>query len=157
MRTTLAIILLALLGAGDLVAQSGYRGAIGLRAGNFLAVSGRWMPTARFGVEGLAGYRNSGFQAVLLGQYDRPLGPRSDFHGYAGGGLHAGRYELSVTGEHTATLETAFGLDAQLGVEFVSPSVPLTIAADWKPRYELLGERTLEPLVAGFTVRWAMR
>jgi hypothetical protein len=149
---TLLIVIFAAF-AQNVNGQSSYETGIGIRGGSILGLSVRQFITDDIAVEGFAGYRERGFQVGALAEYDFNLGYRSDFHGIIGGGAHYGVYNLS--GEGTVSESPTVGLDAIAGLEFASQDVPLAIAVDLKPEYDLTG---LAPgftgMVGGFTIRY---
>lgn len=133
--------------------QSSYQTGIGLRGGTILGLSVKQFVTDDIAVEGFAGYRDFGFQAGVLAEYDFNLGLHSDFHGIIGGGAHYGVYNLSEEG--SVSESQTVGVDAIVGLEFASEEVPLAIAVDLKPEYDFGG---LNPgftgAVGGFTIRY---
>lgn len=132
-----------------------YQKQAGFRFGNTTGFTCKFIKEDYFAFEGILGFRSHGAQLYALFESRRPVfyHKLENMYFYYGGGLHAGYVKWSATDNdqynpwddqhhyddnyyHTGA---AFGLDGVIGLEYGFNSIPITIAADFKPFLEVYG------------------
>jgi len=124
---------------------------LGFRFGVTSGFTGRIIKEDQWAVEGILGFRSSGAQLYCLLEQRRPmLIKHSDnFYFYYGAGAHIGfvswkDYESwdddpYYQYDHHKITGAAFGIDGIAGIEYTFHSAPVSLAADFKPFFELYG------------------
>ena len=132
-----------------------YQKQAGFRFGNTTGFTCKFIKDDYFAFEGILGFRSHGAQLYALFEYRRPVfyNKLDNMYFYYGGGLHAGyvkwsdneddqydpwdeHYNYDDDYHHAGP---AFGLDGLLGLEYGFNAIPITIAADFKPFFEMYG------------------
>jgi hypothetical protein len=125
----------------------------GFRFGNTTGFTGRIITEDNFAFEGILGFRNGGTQIYGLFESRRllDLNRVENMFLYFGGGAHIGfvrwnEYDQNYDPYHNYYDDNyywhygaAFGLDGIIGMEYVFKSAPISLAADFKPFFELYG------------------
>jgi hypothetical protein len=131
--------------------QDVYKKQAGFRFGNTTGFTYKLIKEDYFAFEGILGFRNHGAQLYVLFENRRPVffNKLENMYLYFGGGLHAGFVKWSdypydddpyyYYDDHYNHAGPAFGLDGVIGMEYSFSSVPITLAADFKPFVELYG------------------
>ena len=156
MKITIRIFMLMaltlLIAAAD--AQENKKQA-GFRFGNTTGFTGRIITENNFAFEGILGFRSGGAQLYGLFEVRQPLylNRVENMFLYFGGGAHIGFVRWNEYDEyydpynhnyyyddyydwHTGA---AFGLDGIIGMEYSFNSAPISLAADFKPFFEVYG------------------
>ena len=99
--------------------------------------------------EGLLGFREGGIQAYgLIEQYKQVFTSKTDnFFIYYGPGVHFGyvtwdayyQYDYYPYYTYNKRASAVIGIDGVLGLEYQVPTIPLVMAVDFKPFFELVG------------------
>jgi hypothetical protein len=127
----------------------------GFRFGNTTGFTGRIITENNFAFEGILGFRSGGAQLYGLFEVRQPLylNRVENMFLYFGGGAHIGFVRWNEYDEyydpynnnyyyddyydwHTGA---AFGLDGIIGMEYSFNSAPISLAADFKPFFEVYG------------------
>ena len=151
-RIFMLMALTLLIAAAD--AQENKKQA-GFRFGNTTGFTGRIITENNFAFEGILGFRSGGAQAYGLFEVRQPLylNRVENMFLYFGGGAHIGFVRWNEYDEyydpynnnyyyddyydwHTGA---AFGLDGIIGMEYSFNSAPISLAADFKPFFEVYG------------------
>lgn len=125
--------------------------SVGVRAGGGNGFTYKYIEDLRMGFEGIAGYRDHGFQLTgLIEQYKPIMTDRiSNLLFFTGFGAHAGYIRnkennyiirnntVIKTEDHKTYVVTGF--DGIVGFEYHFHSVPLGITLDYKPYMEFFG------------------
>lgn len=161
--TTLILLITFALSAQDRVSS------LGVRFGGVSGLSFKYIDSDLTGFEIIAGAKDGGLQMTGLVQKFKPVATNNvgGFFLYAGGGAHAGysksTYTSSVMVEgkyYYSSYELArpvFGGDFILGAEYHFETIPLHLSLDYKPYFELFGEKSfrLDLWDIGFTIKYA--
>ncbi len=153
------------------VAQE-YQKQAGFRFGNTTGFTVKFIKDNYFAFEGILGFRNHGAQLYILAESRRPVfnNKLENMYLYYGGGLHGGYVKWNDYAHdddpfyhpdyhnynYYSHSGPAFGLDGVIGLEYGFNSIPITIAADFKPFFEIYGPFYLRPNFwdFGFHVRY---
>lgn len=125
----------------------------GFRFGNTTGFTGKIIKNDYHAFEGILGFRSGGMQLYGLLEARRPVfhNRLENMYFYFGGGAHAGFVRWSTDnkdapyyypyyqGEYYNQTGPAFGLDGVIGMEYAFTTVPVSIAADFKPFVEVFG------------------
>ncbi|MBR1627619.1 MAG: hypothetical protein IJ681_10820 [Bacteroidales bacterium] len=99
-------------------------------------------------LEGVIDFHHNGFRALGLYEWDNELG--SGFHIYYGLGANIGVWDNDKD-------ESGFGLgiNGVIGIEWHLPNnIPLTLALDWTPSFELIPDSDFYSKGLGFSVKY---
>lgn len=144
--------------------------SIGLRAGGVSGFSMKYIDEDLTGVEVIAGWQENGFRLVGLIEKYKPIATHrlANLFLVTGIGAHSGyiRYhekknwysdneKLYYTYNHSSPV---FGGDFLAGVEYHFESIPLHFSIDYKPYFQLFGDRNFRVDLwdFGFTFRYAL-
>jgi hypothetical protein len=126
---------------------------LGFRFGNTTGFTAKFIRDDVFAFEGILGFRSGGAQLYGLFEARRPVfyDRVENMYAYFGGGLHVGfvrwddyygeydPYYNPYHGNPYENIGPAFGFDGVIGMEYSFQSVPITLAADFKPFFEMYG------------------
>ena len=132
---------------GKLHAQEYDRG-IGIRLGTANGISYKQFVGSNTAIEGLFVYRRGGTRVTALVEQHLFLDRSSSL--YLGVGGHAGYNGWLL---ENAQSSPAWGLDAEIGFEYVFPYSPLSFGVHVKPMVELHKGTVFSGNNAGFTLR----
>lgn len=132
-----------------------YQKQAGFRFGTTTGFTCKFIKDDYFAFEGILGFRSHGVQLYALFESRRPVfyNKIDNMYLYYGGGVHAGYVKWSDDGyDHYNPWDDpyyyddyyhhsgpAFGLDGVIGMEYGFNAIPVTIAADFKPFFEVYG------------------
>ncbi len=140
-----------------LEAQADYIGSVGLRGGPGFGLSGKYFMTPQWAVEGLFTSRRRGLEITALATRHHDLGIWRDLNGYYGGGAHIGFSEYTDTELGHQRSQATLGLDGVVGLEYTLRTLPIAVAVDWKPEFNLTGATGFCAWCAGVSVRYAIQ
>lgn len=143
---------------------------VGLRAGGVSGFSMKYIDEDLKGVEVIAGWQENGFRLVGLVQQYKPIATDrlANLYMITGVGVHSGyvRYSkheyrrLEEDYYYYGYNRTApiFGGDFLLGIEYHFESIPLHFTIDYKPYFQLFGERKFRVDLwdLGFSFRYVL-
>lgn len=164
-RSFTILLLLIVLGAHAQFKSS----SIGLRMGGLSGISFKYIDDDLSGFELIAGCRDGGLNLTGLIQHYRPIatGRTDGLFLFMGGGAHAGYTRYSA--QFVRVIDNAYyytyhqhtspvaGGDFILGMEYHFESIPLHLGLDYKPYFELFGQKDfrLDLWDIGFSIRYA--
>ena len=137
---TLALAILC----SELWAQP-YMHSVGVRAGYSSGVTYKGFRLHRMGAyEGSILYNRHGFN--LSAMYEHHVEPfrNERFLVYAGGGAFGGDWDE----------EFSLGVIAVVGIEYTIRDIPLNLAVDWRPMFNVIRSPALDFLDFGFCIRY---
>jgi hypothetical protein len=163
------LILLILLTVCTTSMAQHHKQYLGVRGGISSGISYKIFKDEFTAFEGILSYRSGGIQLIALIEAYKPvyLKHSDKVYFYSGMGVHLG-YKgwekntllgSSVFSDHRITYEKyspVIGLDGILGFEYRFESVPLIIALDYKPFFELFGQNFFNLHISdfGFSVKY---
>lgn len=112
-----------------------YQTAIGGRFGYFNGVTVKHFISGSNALEGIVSTRWKGFIITGLYEFQKSIPGASGLDWEIGGGAHIGLFNAD-TDEYQ---ESVFGLDFIVGLEYTFQQVPINLALDWKPAFNLSG------------------
>ncbi|MFY8005178.1 MAG: hypothetical protein ACOVNR_10040 [Chitinophagaceae bacterium] len=130
-------------------AQTTYKTAIGVKALDLVAVSGKHFIKPNKAVEGILVF-NDGIRLTGLYEFHEPINDAPGLSWYIGPGVHVGHY--NGKGGKGAYL----GMDAVLGIDYKLKDFPLNFSLDWQPSFELLKGNGFYGGFGGFAMRVAL-
>lgn len=148
-------LLVFVLTAGMAIAASGqdYQTAIGLRAGVPYGVSVKHFINENNAFEGIVASRWNGFVATLLYENVHWTGQFPALNWYWGFGGHLGFFDNHPG--YTGTSSTAIiGVDAVLGLEYTFDEVPINLAVDVLPSFNLIGHSGWNGIHSALSIRY---
>lgn len=146
-----SIFLFILMNLTLITAAQEYRQQIGLRGGFTSGVSYKLFKNELKALEGILSYRDHGIQLTAIIETYKPvyLKHTDKVYFFSGMGAHAGYtlgyadiwpdYHLFRSNYHGNSFRPVVGLDAMLGFEYRFGQMPLILAVDYKPYFELFG------------------
>lgn len=166
MKNIFTLILILFVSATN--AQVGVS-SLGFRFGGVTGLSYKYIGENFNGFELIAGGKEGGFQLTGLIQKSKPIASlkTAGFFVFIGGGAHAGYTKQTI---ETAIVidgiwyyssyndyNPVIGGDFILGAEYHFESIPLHLSLDYKPYFELFGEKDfrLDLWDIGFTIKYA--
>ena len=146
-----ALLLLSLTG----IQAQDYQTGVGIR-GN-IATGGftiKHFTDEQTAVEGLLLFGGWGFTVTGLYEIHARAFEVDRLNWYYGGGAHIGQWGSAHPFLDKPGHYAVVGLDGIIGLEYTIEEIPFTLALDWKPSLNLIGNPgSLVPL-GGFTVRY---
>ncbi len=130
-------------------AQTTYQTAIGIKALDMVAVSGKHFITPKKAIEGILLF-NDGVRMTALYELHEPIKDAPGLSWYMGPGLHAGYYNGK------AGKGAYVGMDVILGIDYKLKDFPLNFSLDWQPSFELLKGNGFYGGFGGLAVRVAL-
>ena len=128
----------------ELLAQP-YMHSVGVRAGYSSGVTYKAFRLHRMGAyEGSILYNRHGFNLSAL--YEHHLEPvrNERFLVFAGGGAFGGDWNE----------EFSLGIIGVVGIEYTIRDIPLNLAVDWRPMFNIIQSTELDLLDFGFSIRY---
>ena len=135
-----------------------YNTSLGLRIGPASGFTVKHFLKETAALEGLVYFRWDG--VVITGLYEL-AGPAFDAQGlnwYFGGGAHIGFWDNNAPPWRDEDDDfVALGGDLILGLEYTFEEIPLNLAIDWKPAFNLIGSQDFWADDVGLSVRFAFK
>lgn len=143
--------------------------SIGIRMGGLSGISYKYMDNDYLGFELIAGGKDQGLQLTGLLQKYQPIAAHklAGLFVFVGGGAHAGYskytedYVMVIEGNNYYSYyektSPVLGGDFIIGTAYHFDSIPLHLSLDYKPYFEVFGEKTfrLDLWDIGFTIRYS--
>jgi hypothetical protein len=135
----------AFLAAINVAEAQNYDHSLGIRLGygdeNLAGgITYKYLASELVGLEGILGANEKGFLATGLLEIHKPIGDVQGMYWFFGGGGHVGLLE-GVDNKAQFTM----GLDGIVALEYhfiKELDIPIALTLDWKPSWNLLGEKS---------------
>ncbi len=143
-------------------AQNHYKTALGLRLNGGAGVSVRHFLDEKQSIEGILYTRWKGLNITGLYNVNFPVFEEPGFNFFIGAGGHIGFWDRDKTPwwdeekEYNDT-RTVVGIDGQIGLEYVFNEIPLNLALDWKPAFNIFGVSNFWAGDIGLSVRYTFK
>lgn len=138
----IAVFLLFFALASQKVHAQYYQTALGLKFGGYNGISAKHFVSDINAVEGLLSFGWGGFAITGLYEWNWEAFDTYGLGWYIGGGAHIGVRERRPYGDPYGGDGSAFlGLDFILGLEYTFEEIPLNLALDWKPAFDIIGDQ----------------
>ena len=123
-------------------AQS-YTNAIGARLGFTQGITFRHFLHEEAAIEGILSTRWNGFLLTGLYEVHKPLDGALNW--FYGGGAHIGYWGNNLPAERYINEPKqsymVIGVDLIIGLDFTFPDIPINLSLDWKPAFNVIGDR----------------
>ncbi len=132
-------IVLALIGAFTLASAQDYSTGIGLRGGVAQGITVKHFMGDKSALEGLLSLHWGGFEITGLYEiHSMQLAGVDRLNLYYGAGAHLGIFDGTV---RIALDGINIGVDGILGLEYNFEQIPINVSVDYKPAFNIIGER----------------
>lgn len=126
---------LLLLTASTISAQN-YRTGVGARVGFFNGITVKHFVSPGNALEGIVNFRWGGAIVTGLYEWQQPIHSAPGLDYYLGLGAHIGFFD-NYKWDDTSTV---VGADLVAGLEYTFPTAPFSIALDYKPAFNFIGD-----------------
>ena len=127
-RIVLGLVLL--IGFGTASQAQNMSTGIGARLGFDSGLTVKHFLNSQNAVEGLLSFSPKYFQLTGLYEWQQSIHQVNNLYWYFGAGAHLGAIHKD---KHDYSNSFLVGIDGILGLEYIFPTVPLTLGLDWKP------------------------
>jgi len=153
MKKSILFILLVMFFASSRAQD--YRTSLGVRGGLPYGLTVKHFLNKKNAVEGIAAVSYSGFVAMAFYEFEKWTGIYPSLNWYAGAGAHAGFWDAGMNpalpSTHTGSV---VGIDAVAGMEYTFDEIPLNLAIDLIPSYNLLGDTGWGGMSGAISIRY---
>lgn len=126
-----------------------YKAGFGLRGGPGYGLTVKTFVNTQNALEFIVSPRWKGF--IVTGLYEKhaPLFDSKRFTYFGGGGLHLGywdykdRFDANNPWFDERDTHLISGVDLVLGLEYTFTAIPFSLAVDWKPTLNLIGDSSI--------------
>ncbi|MFW5760361.1 MAG: hypothetical protein ACOCXH_05220 [Cyclobacteriaceae bacterium] len=119
-----------------------YSTSLGLKFGGYNGISAKHFISDVNALEGLLSFGWGGFALTGLYEWNWTAFDTDGLSWYIGGGAHIGVRERRPFENTYYDDGSAFlGVDFILGLEYTFEEIPLNIALDWKPAFDIIGDQ----------------
>ena len=136
------------------ISAQNYRTGIGARVGFFNGVTVKHFLSPSNALEGIVNFRWGG--AIVTGMYEWqqpiPSAPGLDY--FLGVGAHVGFFESYHWDNDVSTI---VGADVVVGLEYTFPTVPFSLALDYKPAFNFIGDNHVWADGVALSIRFNFR
>lgn len=162
-KTLLALALIIAIGfsysasAQDYSQNGGYKTAVGVRLSSSAAMVNNSISLKHFfneqaAVEALFSFGDP-LAIGALYELHKPIG-ESGIKWFYGGGGYLGFVKTYNVDKEKNEVNTNFGAQGVLGLDYKFANIPLNLSLDWKPELNLVSDINFEPSAIGFTARF---
>ncbi|MBL7922707.1 MAG: hypothetical protein JNL88_00770 [Bacteroidia bacterium] len=156
----LSIILLTI--STSSYSQQNYKTALGLRLNGGAGLSVRHFLKEKSSIEGILYTRWRGLNITGLYNVNTAVFNEPGFNFFIGGGAHLGFWDRDRNpwwdnDKDYNDTRMVFGLDGQIGLEYVFKEIPLNLAVDWKPAFNIIGVTNFWAGDAALSVRYTFK
>lgn len=136
-----------------------YKTALGLRLGASNGITAKHFISETSALEGLLYFRWEGFAVTGLYELNGNAFDTDGLNWYFGGGGHIGFWDNDRPPWHDPDndSEVFIGGDLILGLEYTFEEIPLNLALDWKPGFNIIGDQSFWADDVALSVRFAFR
>lgn len=136
------------------VAQD-YNTGIGLRGGYFNGLTVKHFISQNSALEGIISSRWSGFNLTGLYEIHNQAFDTERLKWYYGFGGHVGFWDGGdVDWGDPGTSYTVLGIDGILGLEYSFQEIPINLSVDWKPAFNIVGDKGLWADSGALSIRY---
>lgn len=121
-----------------------YSTALGARLGFFNGITIKHFVSNSNAIEGIAAFRWNGFVFTGLYEWQKPIKGAKGLDYEIGFGGHVGFWDNDHYYWYDKDRDgnfTVVGIDFILGLEYTFAEVPFNLALDWKPAFNLVGDK----------------
>jgi hypothetical protein len=137
-----------------------YSTSLGLKFGGYNGISAKHFVNDVNALEGLLSFGYGGFAITGLYEWNWVAFDTDGLGWYIGGGAHVGvwdnrpyRNDVFVEDDGGAFI----GLDFIIGLEYTFEEIPLNLALDWKPAFDIIGDQGFWPSDVALGIRYAFK
>jgi hypothetical protein len=152
-RYLIIIFTIALIFLGNDLKAQDYIRSLGFRAGLSQGISYKQFYSTTDAIEGILSVRWRGFYVTGLWQRHAPAFDVRSLYWFYGGGAHAGFWDGSANPWFDDD-RAVIGVDGIVGLEYVLDDIPINVAVDWKPAFNVIGYTGFWGDELGITVRF---
>jgi len=158
----LITILLTISTSYAVQAQHNYKTALGLRLNGGAGISVRHALKGNQSIEGILYSRWRGLNITGIYSVNYPVFDEPGFNFFIGGGGHIGFWDRDRSpwwDENKRYHDTrmVIGIDGQIGLEYTFKNIPLNLAVDWKPAFNIIGITNFWAGDAALSVRYTFK
>lgn len=154
MKFKTAIVTGFLLLISSTISAQNYKTGIGARVGFFNGVTIKNFISPNNAIEGLVNFRWDGVILTGLYEWQNPIPSAPGFDYILGAGTHLGFFNDYKWDNASTSL---FGIDLMLGLEYTFPTAPFTLALDYKPAFNFIGDNHIWADGLGLSFRFNLR
>lgn len=153
MKRTLLVVLIASLFIAGAQAQS-YKSAIGLRGGDPSGITFKTFLKGSNALELMAGggYFFDNLSVTALYEYEKPTGWTPNLDWYFGFGGHVGFWNSNYADQYESNM--VIGADGVVGLEYTFDDVPINLAIDIIPSFNIVGAPYWFHFSSGLSIRY---
>lgn len=143
-------------------AQHNYKTALGLRLNGGAGISVRHSLKENQSIEGILYTRWRGLNITGIYSVNYPVFKEPGFNFFIGGGGHIGFWDRDRSpwwdeDKKYDDTRMVLGVDGQIGLEYTFKEIPLNLAIDWKPAFNIIGIKNFWVGDAALSVRYTFK
>lgn len=131
-----------------------YKTGVGARVGFFNGVSVKHFVSTNNAIEGIVNFRWDGVIVTGLYEWQKPIPTAPGFDYFLGAGAHLGVFNNYKWDKDKSAI---FGVDLAVGLEYTFPTAPFTIALDYKPAFNFIGDNHIWADGLGLSFRFNIK
>lgn len=160
-RNTIMILLIVNV-TTDSFSQHNYKTALGLRLNGGAGISVRHSLKENQSIEGILYTRWRGLNITGIYSVNYPVFDEPGFNFFIGGGGHIGFWDRDRSpwwdeDKKYGDTRMVLGIDGQIGLEYTFKEIPLNLAIDWKPAFNIIGITNFWVGDAALSIRYAIK
>lgn len=158
----IAVMLLIISNSYTVSAQQTYKTALGLRLNGGAGISVRHSLKENQSIEGILYTRWGGLNITGLYTVNTKVFDEPGFNFFIGGGGHIGFWDRDRNpwwdeDKRYNDTRMVLGIDGQIGLEYTFNEIPLNLAIDWKPAFNIVGITNFWVGDAALSVRYTFK
>lgn len=154
MKCKTFLIATLLLACVSTISAQHYKTGIGARVGFFNGVSAKTFVSPNNAIEGIVNFRWDGVIVTGLYEWQKPIPAAPGFDYFLGVGAHIGFFNNYKWDKDDSVVA---GVDVLAGIEYTFPTAPFTIALDYKPAFNFIGDNHIWADGLGLSFRFNIR
>ena len=128
-----------LLASISTISAQSYSTGIGARVGFFNGITVKHFVSPSNAIEGIVNFRWGGAIVTGLYEWQQPIPSAPGLDYYLGVGAHVGFFDKTDYKWDDAS-STIVGADVVAGLEYTFPTAPFSLALDYKPAFNFIGD-----------------
>lgn len=161
LRNTILILLIVNV-TTDSFSQHNYKTALGLRLNGGAGISVRHSLKENQSIEGILYTRWRGINITGIYSVNYPVFDEPGFNFFIGGGGHIGFWDRDRSpwwdeDKKYGDTRMVLGIDGQIGLDYTFKEIPLNLAIDWKPAFNIIGITNFWVGDAALSVRYTFK